>query len=254
MPEHRTWTRDGFLISTDPSLVPVPALQQAFDSEDIYWARSMPESATRAMLDNSLVFGVYSPTPSPPVASDLDLDDTTTGSTTHAGQIDNDPATTLHEIAESVHVTTSSKPVGQGHGHGQAGHESQSDGGDGGGDGDAGDEDDCVYGGGDGDAGGDAGEEGPSLIGFARGITDRVTFFYLTDVYLLPEWQGQGLGKWLVQCVQEVVEDMPYLRRSMCVVGHGREGAQAFYGKLMKMERLGEDTVPLHWRGPGCTF
>lgn len=240
MPEHRTWTRDGFLISTDPSLVPVPALQQAFDSEEIYWGRSMPESAMRAMLDNSLVFGVYSPTPSPPVASDLDLDDTTgTGSTTRAGQTDNDPATTLREIAESVHVTTT-KPVGQGQGHGQAGHESRS-GADGGG-------------GGGGDTGGDTGEEGPSLIGFARGITDRVTFFYLTDVYLLPEWQGQGLGKWLVQCVQEVVEDMPYLRRSMCVVGHGREGAQAFYGKLMKMERLGEDTVPLHWRGPGCTF
>ncbi|KAK5360113.1 hypothetical protein LTR11_010399, partial [Exophiala xenobiotica] len=244
MPEHRTWTRDGFLISTDPSLVPVPALQQAFDSEDIYWARSIPESAMRAMLDNSLVFGVYSPTPSPPVASDLDLDlDDTTGSTTHAaGQSDNDPATTLHEIAESVHVTTTSKPVGQGQGqgqgHGQAGHESQSGADGGGGDG-------------GGDTGGDTGEEGPSLIGFARGITDRVTFFYLTDVYLLPEWQGQGLGKWLVQCVQEVVEDMPYLRRSMCVVGHGREGAQAFYGKLMKMERLGEDTVPLHWRGPG---
>ncbi|KAK5443462.1 hypothetical protein LTS15_010607 [Exophiala xenobiotica] len=231
MPEqHRTWTRDGFLISTDPSLVPIPALQQAFDSEEIYWARSMPESAMRAMLDNSLVFGVYSPTPSPPVASDLDLD-YTTGSSTHTGQSDNDPATTLHEIAESVHVTSQV----QGQGHGQAGHESQS-GADGGG------------------GGGDTGEEGPSLIGFARGITDRVTFFYLTDVYLLPEWQGQGLGKWLVQCVQEVVEDMPYLRRSMCVVGHGREGAQAFYGKLMKMERLGEDTVPLHWRGPGCTF
>ncbi|KAK7883415.1 hypothetical protein LTR67_011237 [Exophiala xenobiotica] len=254
MPEqHRTWTRDGFLISTDPSLVSVPALQQAFDSEEIYWARSMPESAMRAMVDNSLVFGVYSPTPSPPVASDLDLGlDDTTGSTagststsTHAaGQTDNDPATTLHEIAESVHVTTTSKPVGQGQGHGQsqAGHESQS-----GADSDGGDAD-----GGD---GGDTGEEGsPSLIGFARGITDRVTFFYLTDVYLLPEWQGQGLGKWLVQCVQEVVEDMPYLRRSMCVVGHGREGAQAFYAKLMKMERLGEDTVPLHWRGPGCTF
>ncbi|KAK5227433.1 hypothetical protein LTR47_008711 [Exophiala xenobiotica] len=243
MPEHRTWTRDGFLISTDPSLVPVPALQQAFDSEDIYWARSIPESAMRAMLDNSLVFGVYSPTPSPPVASDLDLDlDDTTGSTTHAaGQSDNDPATTLHEIAESVHVTTTSQGQGQGQGHGQAGHESQSGADGGGGDG-------------GGDTGGDTGEEGPSLIGFARGITDRVTFFYLTDVYLLPEWQGQGLGKWLVQCVQEVVEDMPYLRRSMCVVGHGREGAQAFYGKLMKMERLGEDTVPLHWRGPGCTF
>ena len=73
--EHgRTWTRDGFLISTDPSLVPIPALQQAFDSDEVYWARSIPEPAMRAMLDNSLVFGVYSPTPSPPPAADLDLD------------------------------------------------------------------------------------------------------------------------------------------------------------------------------------
>ena len=173
----------------------------------------------RAMLDNSLVFGVYSPTPSPPPASaDLDVD-ATLGST-------RDPATTLHEIAESVHKPASVGGQGWGHGQGQ-GQQSQP-------------------------SGGGGGE--PSLIGFARAITDRVTFFYLTDVYMLPDWQGQGLGKWLIQCVQEVVEDMPYLRRSMCVVGHGREDAQAFYGKLMKMEQLGEDTVPLHWRGPGCTF
>ncbi len=243
--EHgRTWTRDGFLISTDPSLVPIPALQQAFDSDEVYWARSIPEPAMRAMLDNSLVFGVYSPTPSPPPAADLDLDmdlhlETTSGGSsarahTHAA----DPATTLHEIAESVHKPTSVGAQAQA----QA-RQSQSGGADASADSSDG-----------GDGGGDGGPGEPSLIGFARAITDRVTFFYLTDVYMLPEWQGQGLGKWLIQCVQEVVEDMPYLRRSMCVVGHGREDAQAFYGKLMKMEKLGEDTVPLHWRGPGCTF
>ncbi|MCB9232202.1 MAG: GNAT family N-acetyltransferase [Bacteroidia bacterium] len=36
-------------------------------------------------------------------------------------------------------------------------------------------------------------------IGFGRLITDYCTFGYLADVYVLPEWQGKGLGKWLVE-------------------------------------------------------
>jgi len=38
-------------------------------------------------------------------------------------------------------------------------------------------------------------------IGFARVITDRATFGYLADVYLLEEFRGEGLGKWLVECI-----------------------------------------------------
>lgn len=38
-------------------------------------------------------------------------------------------------------------------------------------------------------------------IGFARVITDSVTFAYLCDVFVLPEFRGQGLGKLLVQAV-----------------------------------------------------
>ncbi len=38
-------------------------------------------------------------------------------------------------------------------------------------------------------------------IGFARVISDRSTFGYLTDVFVLPEQQGQGLGTWLIDCV-----------------------------------------------------
>lgn len=38
-------------------------------------------------------------------------------------------------------------------------------------------------------------------IGFARVITDRATIAYLGDVFVLPEYRGRGLGKWLVDCV-----------------------------------------------------
>ncbi len=38
-------------------------------------------------------------------------------------------------------------------------------------------------------------------VGFARIVTDRATFAWLCDVFILPEERGKGLGKWLVQCV-----------------------------------------------------
>ncbi|RAO74248.1 uncharacterized protein BHQ10_010260 [Talaromyces amestolkiae] len=52
-------------------------------------------------------------------------------------------------------------------------------------------------------------------IGFARLITDCVTFAYLTDVYVLPEYQGRGLGGWLLDCVNELLEPLPHLRWTM---------------------------------------
>ena len=36
-------------------------------------------------------------------------------------------------------------------------------------------------------------------LGFARVITDKATFAYLCDVFVLEEFRGQGLSKWLVQ-------------------------------------------------------
>ncbi|CAG9418752.1 hypothetical protein NVI2019_PEGOAJLN_01655 [Providencia alcalifaciens] len=38
-------------------------------------------------------------------------------------------------------------------------------------------------------------------IGFARLVTDYSTFAYLCDVYVLEEYRGQGLGKWLISCI-----------------------------------------------------
>ena len=40
-------------------------------------------------------------------------------------------------------------------------------------------------------------------IGFARVITDFATYAYLADVLVLEEYRGQGLSKWLMQCIIE---------------------------------------------------
>jgi len=45
--------------------------------------------------------------------------------------------------------------------------------------------------------------DGARQIGLARMITDRATFAYLCDVYVHPDYRGQGLGRWLMQCVME---------------------------------------------------
>lgn len=45
--------------------------------------------------------------------------------------------------------------------------------------------------------------DGRAQIGFARVITDFATYAYLADVYVEAEYQGQGLGKLLMQAVMD---------------------------------------------------
>jgi len=42
---------------------------------------------------------------------------------------------------------------------------------------------------------------GKQQVGFARAITDRATFAYLADVFVLPEFRGRGLSKWMMECI-----------------------------------------------------
>lgn len=51
-------------------------------------------------------------------------------------------------------------------------------------------------------------------IGFARVISDRATFAYLADVFVLTEYRGRGLALWLVECVVDH-PDLQNLRRWM---------------------------------------
>lgn len=71
---------------------------------------------------------------------------------------------------------------------------------------------------------------GERQVGFARLITDRTTFAYLADVFVLPEFRGQGLSKWMMACVGEH-PDLQGLRRWMLAT-RDAHGLYARFGFL----------------------
>ncbi len=42
---------------------------------------------------------------------------------------------------------------------------------------------------------------GTRQVGFARVITDYTTFAYIGDVFIIEEYRGRGLSKWLMEIV-----------------------------------------------------
>jgi len=53
---------------------------------------------------------------------------------------------------------------------------------------------------------------GRSQVGFLRVVSDRATFAYLCDVFVLPEWRGRGIAQRLLQAAREH-PDLQGLRR-----------------------------------------
>ena len=43
--------------------------------------------------------------------------------------------------------------------------------------------------------------ENDKQIGFARMITDKATFAYLADVFIIEAYRGRGLSKWLMEVI-----------------------------------------------------
>ncbi|KAL5318634.1 hypothetical protein ACEPPN_013698 [Leptodophora sp. 'Broadleaf-Isolate-01'] len=142
------WYKSNFLFSTNPSLIQPPAINAAFATDYVHWAKPMDEALLKKMLDNSLCFGVYE-------------------------------------------LPTSSAEI--------------------------------------------AGRSNPKQIGLARLITDRVSFAYLTDVYILEPYQGQGLGKFLIKCVDETIDSWPQFRRALLMADSKEKG---FYEQMLGMKEF----------------
>ena len=59
-------------------------------------------------------------------------------------------------------------------------------------------------------------------VGFARVISDYATIAYLGDVYVLQEYRGQGLSKWLMEVIM-AHSDLQGLRRWILLTGDAHE-------------------------------
>lgn len=181
--QSRIWRKDGFLICTDPALFPILLLTEIFNSDAFYWANAPTPEAMRAMLENSLSFGVY------------------------------------RELAQEEEKASNATPSSS-TGAITSGRSSSAK---------------------------------LEFVGMARCITDFVTFSYLTDVWVQPGFQGRGLGRWLVSCVGEVMESMPFLRRHILFTSDW-DRSVPFYEEILGVSvveaRRGEGLAIMSKRGP----
>ena len=86
--------------------------------------------------------------------------------------------------------------------------------------------------------------DGEPLIGFARVITDKATFGYLADVFILESHRGRGLATWFMEVIM-AHPDLEGLRRWMLVTAdaHGLYRKAGFTAPS-KPERIMEKLLP----------
>jgi GNAT superfamily N-acetyltransferase len=85
---------------------------------------------------------------------------------------------------------------------------------------------------------------------FARVVTDRATFAWLCDVFVLPVYRGQGLSKWLVQSIL-AYSDLQGLRRHLLATLDAHGLYQLFgYQLLAQPERWLEIRHPDPYPAP----
>lgn len=81
-------------------------------------------------------------------------------------------------------------------------------------------------------------------IGFARVVTDYATFAYLGDVFILPEFQGKGLGKFLMKTILEH-PDLQNFRRWILATKDAHRLYEPFgFSALRHPERWMEKPAP----------
>ena len=86
---------------------------------------------------------------------------------------------------------------------------------------------------------------GEEQIGFARVLTDRVAYAVILDMIIREDFRGQGLGKWLMQCIFEYPGIAP-LRHVLWTTD-----AYNFYKKLGFHEMSMLKFMARSWKIPG---
>lgn len=86
---------------------------------------------------------------------------------------------------------------------------------------------------------------GAQQVGFARVVTDKATFAYLADVFILESHRGKGLSKWLMEFITGH-EELQGLRRFLLATKDAHSlytqfGFEALANPSRMMENLKPD-------------
>ena len=87
-------------------------------------------------------------------------------------------------------------------------------------------------------------DKNEAQVGFARIITDRTTFSYLADVFILEAYRGHGLAKWMMECILRH-PDLQGLRRWALVTADAHGLYEQFgFTRIKRPERWMEKHDP----------
>jgi len=73
--------------------------------------------------------------------------------------------------------------------------------------------------------------------GFARVVSDKATFAYICDVFILPGFRGIGLSKWLIQTITEHPELQGLRRWSLATADAQGLYSQFGFRQISRPER-----------------
>ena len=83
-----------------------------------------------------------------------------------------------------------------------------------------------------------------NLAGFARVVTDRATFGYIGDLFVLPEHRGKGLSRRLMEAIMAHPELQDFRRWMLAT-----SDAHGLYEKF-GFRPLATPEVMMEWRNP----
>lgn len=85
---------------------------------------------------------------------------------------------------------------------------------------------------------------GERQVGFARVVTDYATFAWIADVFVLEEFRGQGLSKWLMEVMLSHPELQGFRRWVLATKDAHGLYRQFGFSELLKPERWMERHDP----------
>ena len=87
-------------------------------------------------------------------------------------------------------------------------------------------------------------------VGFARAVTDRATYAYLADVYVLDAHRGRGLGEWLVATLLSHPDLRALRRMALMTRDAHRLYARFGFGPAAAPDRYMERVLPNAYAEP----